>query len=223
MASPTKRVTAAKAGVTPPRYTAGKTVGKKELAEALGWTRPKLDRRLESDAGFPVVTRGTKAGGWEFDLAAVQAYLDPEEAPPLPPRPARSRPASRKSAPPPPAFDPDLEDDDEGDTPAPSRRRAPAQHAGESTAKQRKDAAQAAMLEDKLRLSRGELVEAEEMRTVLATMLSHLAKGIDGIPVLMVKRLGLEENALPVLREIVDDLRGQMVLDLRKAMQDAGT
>lgn len=222
MASPTKRVTAAKAGVTPPRSTAGKTVGKKELAEALGWTRPKLDRRLESDAGFPVVTRGTKAGGWEFDLAAVRAYLDPEEAPPPPPRPARPRPADRKPAPPPPpVFDLDLEDEE--DPPVPRRRQGPAQHAGEATAKQRKDAAQAAMIEDKLRLSRSELVEAEEMRTVLATMLSHLSKGIDGIPVLMVKRLGLEEDAMPVLREIVDDLRSQMVLNLRKAMRDGGT
>lgn len=220
MASTTKRVTAGKAGVTPPRYTAGQTVGKKELVEALGWTRPKLDRRLESDAGFPVVTRGTKAGGWEFDLAAVRAYLDPEEAPPPPPRPTPTRPAARRPAPPPPPVF-DLEDEE--DPPAPRRRQGPAQHAGEATAKQRKDAAQAAMIEDKLRLSRSELVEAEEMRTVLATMLSHLSKGIDGIPVLMIKRLGLEEDAMPVLREIVDDLRSQMVLDLRKAMRDAGT
>ncbi|PWC74049.1 hypothetical protein [Azospirillum sp. TSH64] len=220
MASPTKRVTAAKAGVTPPRYTAGPTVGKKELVEALGWTRPKLDRRLESDAGFPVVTRGTKAGGWEFDLAAVRAYLDPEAAPPPPPRSAPPRPAPRRPAPPPPPVF-DLEDEE--DPPAPRRRQGSAQHAGEATAKQRKDAAQAAMIEDKLRLSRSELVEAEEMRTVLATMLSHLSKGIDGIPVLMIKRLGLDEDAMPVLREIVDDLRSQMVLDLRKAMRDAGT
>lgn len=221
MASPTKRVTAGKAGVTPPRYTAGQTVGKKELVEALGWTRPKLDRRLESDAGFPVVTRGTKAGGWEFDVAAVRAYLEPDEAPPPPPRSARPRPAQRRPPPPPPVLDADLEDEEE--PPTPRRRQGPAQHAGEATAKQRKDAAQAAMIEDKLRLSRSELVEAEEMRTVLAEMLAHLSKGIDGIPVLMVKRLGLEEDAMPVLREIVDDLRGQMVLDLRKAMRDAGT
>lgn len=79
------------------------------------------------------------------------------------------------------------------------------------------------MLEDKLRLSRDELVEAEEMRTVLATLLSRLSKGIDGIPVLMVKRLGLDEDALPVLRELVDDLRGQMVIDLQKALRDDRT
>jgi hypothetical protein len=39
----------------------------------------KLDRRLDEDADFPVVSRGTQAGGWQFDLEAVKAYLEPEE------------------------------------------------------------------------------------------------------------------------------------------------
>jgi phage terminase Nu1 subunit (DNA packaging protein) len=223
MLSRTKRVTPGSTGVTPPRYTPAATIGKAALAEALGWTRPKLDRRLESDARFPVVTRGTKAGGWEFDLAAVRTYLDPEAPPASPPRSARPRPPPRRPAPPPPSDDVDFDLEEIDDDPPPARRRPPAQHAGESTAKQRKDAAQAAMLEDKLRLSRDELVEAEEMRTVLATLLSRLSKGIDGIPVLMVKRLGLDEDALPVLRELVDDLRGQMVIDLQKALRDDRT
>jgi len=210
MASSSKRVTPPGPDVTRPRYT----VGKAELANALGWTRPKLDRRLDSDPTFPVVTRGTRAGGWEFDLEAVRAYLA-GEAPPAPAakaaaaRPAPTPRAARAEPPaPPPEATP-------GTTAKPS---APAAHAGEGTAKQRKDNAQAAMLEDKLRLSRKELVEAEEMRTVLATMLAHLSKGVDGIPVLMLKRLGLPEDALPVLREIVDDVRSQMVLDLRKVL-----
>lgn len=54
-------------------------VGKKALCEILGWSRMKLDRRLDEDEAFPVETRGTQAGGWAFDVDAVQAYLEPEE------------------------------------------------------------------------------------------------------------------------------------------------
>lgn len=53
-------------------------VGKKQLCEALGWSRMKLDRRLDDDDMFPVVTRGTQSGGWEFDVDVVEAYLEPE-------------------------------------------------------------------------------------------------------------------------------------------------
>lgn len=54
-------------------------VGKKQLCERLGWSRMKLDRRLDADESFPVLKRGTQAGGWEFDAEAVAAYLEPEE------------------------------------------------------------------------------------------------------------------------------------------------
>jgi hypothetical protein len=50
-------------------------VGKNELAVELGWSRPKLDRYLETHAHFPVVERGAKGGGWKFDLEQVLAYL----------------------------------------------------------------------------------------------------------------------------------------------------
>jgi phage terminase Nu1 subunit (DNA packaging protein) len=51
------------------------TVGKAALAQILGWTRPKLDRRLQSDAAFPVVQQGNQAGGWAFNPDAVKSYL----------------------------------------------------------------------------------------------------------------------------------------------------
>ncbi|QCO14006.1 hypothetical protein D3869_01470 [Azospirillum brasilense] len=104
----------------------------------------------------------------------------------------------------------------------PDQQPGPAKHQGEATAKQRKDTVQSAILEDKLALSRGQLVEAEEMRTVISTMLAHLASGLEGIPVLLIKRLNLSEDDLPVLREIVDDLRAQMVQDLRKVLRNGG-
>lgn len=207
MLSASDGVTTKAKRVTQPRY-----IGKADLAEALGWTRPKLDRRLDSDASFPVVARGTRAGGWQFDLAAVRAYLDGKPVPKASaPAPAPKRSARKPvAAEPTPTILP----------PGPEKPAGPVKHLGEETAKQRKDNAQAAMLEDELAQKRGQLVEVEELRTVLATMLARLSKGIDGIPVLMIKRLGLSDDTLPVLREIVDDLRKQMVLDLRRVLSD---
>jgi hypothetical protein len=57
-------------------------VGKRDLAVALGWGRPALDRHIDRDPDFPVVTRGTQAGGWMFDLRAVRTYLVGCSAPP---------------------------------------------------------------------------------------------------------------------------------------------
>ncbi|NUB12535.1 hypothetical protein GAY28_07310 [Azospirillum brasilense] len=190
-------------------------LGKKELAEALGWNRPKLDRRLEADPNFPILARGTRAGGWQFDLAAVRAYLDGSEAPRRPAaaaaKPKRAYRTAAVADPVPTVL-----------PPVPDQPSGPAKHQGEATAKQRKDTVQSAILEDKLALSRGQLVEAEEMRTVISTMLAHLASGLEGIPVLLIKRLNLSEDSLPELREIVDDLRAQMVQDLRKVLRNGG-
>jgi hypothetical protein len=51
-------------------------LSKAELSAALGWSRQKLDRVLERDSDFPVRTRGTQRGGWQFDLPAVIAHLE---------------------------------------------------------------------------------------------------------------------------------------------------
>lgn len=56
-----------------------RVVSKKALCAELKWSRMKLDRRLEEDPDFPVHTRGTRAGGWAFELSTVRAYLRPEE------------------------------------------------------------------------------------------------------------------------------------------------
>ena len=149
----TKRGSAPKAsGVTRGRITP-EIVGKAALCEALGWTRPRLDRRLESDAAFPVAKRGTRAGGWEFDVAAIKSYLSgaqPKKAAPADERPAarvdartdagNPYPGAKYSVVPPPGVEPIV-------------------HSGEQSARQRRDAVQAEILEDKLRRDRGELVQ----------------------------------------------------------------
>src|SRR4051812_31976705 len=102
-------------------------VGKKQLAERLGWARARPERRIEGDPNFPVKRRGDQSGGWEFDVAAVQSYL--------------------VAAP----------DDGDGGIAAPAPVAPRVFHSGEETARQRLNAAQAKLAEDKLRERRGEL------------------------------------------------------------------
>lgn len=176
-----------------PKAEQAEVFGKAELCARLGWSRPRLDRRLESDANFPVKRRGTRQGGWEFDIDAIVGYLDGSVV------------VAEKVEP--PAVQA---------LQVPAAEGAPgAGHRGEATASQRLKNAQAAREEDKLRLARAELVEAEEMRLVVGTMLAHLGKGIDGLPDMIVRRLSLSDESATVLREMADDLRRQMVIDLK--------
>ncbi|MHB9833837.1 hypothetical protein Q8F57_003260 [Paraburkholderia terrae] len=214
-----RNVTRDAEGVTPEALHSGTDglIGKAALCEALGWSRPTLDRRLDRDASFPVSKRGTRAGGWEFDLAAVRAYLNGDA-----PRPAvraakveqLSVPKSTKGA---PIADDPLQEEYSGAkyTVVPPAGVEPVVHTGEQTARQRRDAVQAEILEDKLRRDRGELVVAEQMRHVLTTMLAKLGQGMDRLPDQLVERLGLPEAAGDTIRMVIDDLRRQMVDETR--------
>jgi hypothetical protein len=213
-------VTPKAANVTPESVTP--VVGKAGLCAALGWARPRLDRRLESDAAFPVAKRGTRAGGWEFDVASVQAYLAGAS------RQSVNEPARDKK----PAAPTDAEKPVDGarvdsrvdvGNPYPGAKYSvvppagvePVVHAGEQTARQRRDAVQAEILEDKLRRDRGELVRVEEMRQVLNTMLAHLGKALDRLSDQVVERLGLPEENTVDIRSVTDDMRRTMADELR--------
>lgn len=212
-----KRGDAPKAsGVTRKRVTPV-TVGKAALCEALGWTRPRLDRRLESDAAFPVAKRGTRAGGWEFDVAAIQQYLSGA------PIKASSTPASKTALAGEEKPSARIDARAGAGNPYPGAKYSvvppagvePVVHSGEQTARQRRDAVQAEILEDKLRRDRGELVQVEVMRQVLNTMLAHLGKGIDRLPDQVVERLNLPEERSDDIRALTDDLRRVMADELR--------
>jgi phage terminase Nu1 subunit (DNA packaging protein) len=205
----TKRGSTPKAKSVTRGHVTPEVVGKAALCEALGWTRPRLDRRLESDAAFPVAKRGTRAGGWEFDVAAIKAYLSgaQSKAAPAP----EAKPAARVDA------------RSDASNPYPGAKYSvvspagvpPVEHTGEQSARQRRDAVQAEILEDKLRRDRGELVQVEVMRQVLNTMLAHLGKGIDRLPDQVVERLNLPEERSDDIRTITDELRRVMADELR--------
>jgi phage terminase Nu1 subunit (DNA packaging protein) len=90
---------------------------------------------------------------------------------------------------------------------------------GEGTARQRRDAAQAALLEDKLRRERGELIEVERLRLVLDTAIGRLGKWLDGFPEQAVKILGLPEDRAEALRAHVDEQRDRLVDEITSALR----
>lgn len=167
-------------------------VNKSALCQLLGWSRPKLDLRLETDPHFPVASRGVKGGGWQFDTAAVVAYLGGG---------AVSRGGS-------------TELDAITRPSAELARAATVEHRGEHSARQRRDAVQAEILEDKLRRDRGELVQADEMRRVVLCLQGGINKGLDRLCKQIVELPGISD-ADTVVRELVDELRDMMAADLR--------
>lgn len=175
-------------------------VGKVELAAALGWSRPRLDRRLLSDRDFPVISRGDQSGGWRFDLSAVQKHLGIAE-----PKNANGKtraidPAQLRDAVAPPLPRA------EAHTP-----RRSADHRGEATARQRKDEADAGLKEDKLREQRGELVQKTELRHALATVMARLGHDLDALPEKIIRALELPDDAAPGIRAMIDQVRTEMV------------
>jgi len=217
MATGEKGVTRKNRDVTPSAGSVTpETIGKAALCAALGWTRPRLDRRLDSDGNFPVAKRGTRAGGWEFDLAAVRAYLGAEpaiDAPAEAPKSIKPKSAAR------PPIDSRTPFAEPKFTVVPPAGVEPVAHTGEQTARQRRDAVQAEILEDKLRRDRGELVQVEVMRQVLNTMLVHLGKGLDRLSDQVVERCRLPEEYADQIRGVTDDLRRAMADELRVLLE----
>ncbi|MBN3848361.1 terminase small subunit [Paraburkholderia sp. Ac-20342] len=184
---------------TDPAPAASVGLSKRELCALLGWSRPTLDHRLEIDRLFPVLQRGSRGVQWQFEGAAVMRYLSP------------SKGDGKTDTP----FD--AEDGGNIDPSASVGRRAV--HEGEQTARQRRDAVQAEILEDKLRRDRGELVQAEIMRQVITKMLVHLGKGLDRLSDQVVEKLGLPESSADSIRELTDDLRVTMVAELNVLLE----
>ncbi|MDE1901507.1 MAG: hypothetical protein KGI37_07685 [Alphaproteobacteria bacterium] len=180
---------------------------KVQLCDRLGWTRPRLDRRLESDPHFPVARRGGTGKGraWQFDFDDVKAHLDGAK------------------------LTPDESIDDDGIDPSNiaidaqrdlnNTAREPFVDVREETARARRDLAQAALMEDKLRQSRGDLVEASDLKDAVSKMLMHLGKGLDALPEQVVSRLNLTAEHALTIRTLINHLRGSMVADLQRILQ----
>ena len=195
-----------------------KRIGKTQLCAELGWSRPKLDRVLERDPRFPVAWRGGTGKGraWGFDLDAVQDYLKthPDAAEDTPAIPESTGQIAFSGQNPDSTGSSDV-----------TKIEAPrnAEHAGERTGRQRRDEAQAALLEDKLRKDRGELVQVEDLRNNLTTVMARLGKGLDALPDAIVDALSIAPAHGATIREIVYKLRTNLVTELQAALRsDAG-
>lgn len=186
---------------------AAQTVGKSGLAAAIGWTRPTLDRRLKSDPNFPVKKRGNQAGGWEFDPVAVRAYLGGEPAAPAIDQ-AQLRDAIKPPELPPPSVAPTVR-----------QPRRSQHHQGEATARQRKDAADAALRENKLKVENGELVDRGQLRQDLSQVIASLGEDMDALPEEIAKAFNRPDDA-PQIREVIDKVRTRMVARASKFLTD---
>lgn len=193
----------------------GTTVGKRDLCAVLGWARSKLDHRLKTDPGFPCVRKGDQSGGWEFDPAAVRAHL--AGRPSIAARALDSvqlkdtiAPARQRSSPEPRAS--------HARSSAPTRRSA--DHKGEATARQRKDGAQADMIELKLGVERGRYVDVEHMRQCVTMLVVHFAKALDVMPENLARDLELPDTAVSAIRKFMDDVRTQLHRDVSETFRE---
>ena len=171
-------------------------IGKKDLCEKLGWSRPTLDKRLKEDPNFPVKKRGGRGGGWLFDEADVRSYLNGSDTEI--------------------AADADQEHR-EAYIQAPRR----VTHGGEATATQRYKESQAALNEDRLLRQRGELVEASDVRQALSTMLAELKSSLTDLPGLLGKEFDWSEREIQSVRLKVEASMRQMSKRIREQLTDA--
>lgn len=180
-------------------------IGKKELCALLGWARPTLDRRLNSDPLFPVQSKGGRGGGWAFSAADVTAYLN-------------GAPAAA------PTEDEPDEGDDEGtyvvslDEVRHERRVGKLEHKGEATARQQRDQADADLKQDRLKRSRAELVEATAMRNALETILVELRSALLGMPDSLVKEFDLSERVGLAMKGKIEGMMRTSVLTLKQQL-----
>lgn len=216
---------------------AAQIVGKKDLCAEMGWTRPWLDRRLKSDPHFPVHKIGDQSGGWEFDLADVRRHFSGRGG--LGSNASAPAPSAAKSAPkgidlaqlrdavkPATCRRPlqvaaeetavQIVEALKGAIPDARQKgdktpRRSAYHSGEASARQRKDEADAALKEDKLRESRGDLVQKSDLRSALATLMARLGHDLDALPEKIARALDLADDAVPGIRAMIDQVRTEMV------------
>ncbi|GAB2912881.1 hypothetical protein GCM10027093_58990 [Paraburkholderia jirisanensis] len=182
-------------------WSATPPVTKSALCRLLRWSRPKLDLRLDTDAGFPVLQRGVKGGGWRFDPDAVVAYLEGESCSGEG-LAVESELGLRAKA-----------------TPAP-RQRSPIAHAGEETARQRRDVVQIEILTDKLRHDRRELVQVDQMNCMLSLMLKHIDDSLDALTSQLSVKLKVSADGEAAIHDLINDLKKAAALELRSLTDD---
>lgn len=135
-------------------------------------------------------------GGWAFDPAAVMAYLaGPSPSAGAPNLSTATGVVAEYSSDPVASGDPVM-------------------HAGEQNARQRRDAVNAEILEEKLQRDRGELVVAEDMRKVVTILQASINEGLDRLCRQIVTRLAIPE-AEAIMHELVNELRDEMAAELR--------
>ena len=155
------------------------------LATALNASVPTLRRAIRDNADFPVARRGSKGNDWLFDLAAARAWWTQY---------IRERPKTR------------------GDQILPSREREGVRpgvlsrnaEPGGLSISQRKTTLETALLADRLKKERGELVEVGPLRAELESDIVAFRTTLNSYPAEMAKLLGLSAEAQHAMQEAME-------------------
>ncbi len=95
------------------------------------------------------------------------------------------------------------------------------EHAGETTAKHRRELIQTALLADKLKANRGQLLDAENVRARLGMALAEHGRWLDGLPDVLVRDGGLPDEITPQLRHAIDVERAKFFGAMKAALSVA--
>lgn len=155
------------------------------LATALNASVPTLRKAIRDNANFPVARRGSKGNDWLFDLAAARAWWTQY---------IRERPKTRGDQ-----ILPGRERD--GVRPGVLSRNA---EPGGLSISQRKTTLETALLADRLRKERGELVEVGPLRAELESDIVAFRTSLSHYPAEMAKLLGLSAETQRVMQEAME-------------------
>jgi phage terminase Nu1 subunit (DNA packaging protein) len=170
-------------------------VNKRELArQVLKCSLPTVNDLIERYPDFPIEHRGSNGVEWQFDAAAVVAFLGGK-------REAESRDSAARAE----LFRQftlpiDSVAGDEAKGLIPSQRAA---------------LARARIAERKLAVESGFLLETSETRQVLQSAIARLARFLDGLPGEIGRQFNLPDEISAAMRSRIDERREQFVADLQ--------
>lgn len=155
-----------------------------ELAFVTGVSATTLSKWAREQSDFPVAERGSNGRAYQFDAAAVQAWIDNHKAEADAEAEARQAQLALWRA------------DMYGDDPNPEHRPL--------TASERKAEAEAALAEDKVRRLRGELVELAPLEVCLTQALVELRNALSQVAAEVAREHGLPRETRIAMQNAVE-------------------
>lgn len=166
-------------------------VNKRELSHVLGVSLPTIDNLIDRYPDLPIAQRGSNGVPWEFDAAAVVAFLAEKRRHEAEQLQAKSEFLRQFTL--------------------PMDETAPEESRGAVSASQRKQIAEALRIERKLAMESGLLVPTSEIRQALTPAFANLGRFLETLPQQLGRRFNLPDEVVRAMREAIDDGRREFV------------